>query len=46
MNCAVFPANVVAGFSPRFHNVAVATPRAKARDYIDGFAPLPKNRNV
>jgi len=26
--------NVVAGFSPRFHNVTVAAPRAKARDYI------------
>jgi len=26
--------NVVAGFSPRFHNVAVAVPRALARDYI------------
>ena len=25
---------LVAGFSPRFHNVAVGAPRAKARDYI------------
>jgi hypothetical protein len=27
--------NVVAGFSPRFHNLALAAPRAKARDYIE-----------
>jgi hypothetical protein len=27
--------NVVAGFSPRFHNLAVAAPRVKARDYIE-----------
>jgi hypothetical protein len=27
-------ADVVGGFSPRFHDATLAAPRAKARDYI------------